>query len=91
MIRIQNILVPVDFSENSKKAVLYAAELARDRKARLHILHVINQRLIEAVQELSLKGYEGDFVEAIQKMLQARDEDLRGFVDPEFLKGVEVE
>jgi universal stress protein A len=91
MIRIQNILVPVDFSENSKKAVLYAAELARDRKARLYILHVINQRLIEAVQELSLKGYEGDVVEAIQKMLQARDEDLRGFVDPEFLKGVEVE
>jgi universal stress protein A len=91
MIKIQNIVVPVDFSENSRKAVLYAAELARDRKGRLHLLHVINQRLIDTVQELTLKGYEGDFLKALEKMLQARDEELREFVSPESVQGVEVE
>jgi nucleotide-binding universal stress UspA family protein len=37
MIKIQNIAVPVDFSENSRKAALYAAEFARERNARLHL------------------------------------------------------
>ncbi|MFO7460094.1 MAG: hypothetical protein R6X07_05665 [Desulfatiglandales bacterium] len=41
---------------------------------------MINQRLVDTVQELTLKGYEGDFLEALEKMLQARDEELREFV-----------
>jgi len=91
MIRMQNIAVPVDFSENSKKAAFYAAEFARERNARLHLLHVINQRLIDVVQELSFKGYEGDTVEATEKMLKEREKELREFLDQASLKGLEVE
>ena len=35
------ILVPVDFSEYSKAAVLAAIEEARVRKAELHLLHIV--------------------------------------------------
>lgn len=91
MIKIENIVVPVDFSENSKKAALYAAEFARERNAKLHLLHVINQRLIDAVQELSYKGYEGDFVEAKEQMIKERDKDLREVLDQASLKGIEVD
>ncbi len=40
MISIQNILVPVDFSEASLVAAEYAASLAQAYKARLYVLHV---------------------------------------------------
>jgi nucleotide-binding universal stress UspA family protein len=40
VIRIQNILVPVDFSEAFTEAVHFAAELALAYHARLYVLHV---------------------------------------------------
>ena len=40
MIRIQNILAPLDFSEASINAVCLAASLARDHNARLYVLQV---------------------------------------------------
>ncbi len=91
MINLQSVMVPIDFSENSRKAARYGVEIARDRKAKLYLLHVINQRLIDTVQELSLKGYKGDFLEAIRNMLQAREADLRDFVPEGSLEGMEVE
>src|SRR5262249_48476395 len=40
MIRIHNILVPVDFSEASKKAVNYGLSLALEFKSRLFLAHI---------------------------------------------------
>ncbi len=40
VIRIQNILVPLDFSEASKNAVYFAAALAQAHNARLYVLQV---------------------------------------------------
>ncbi len=76
MIRLEKILVPVDFSDHSQKAIKYGVELAKDRRASLTLLHVINQKIIDAVQELSIKGYKGDFVEVVRKMVHERREDL---------------
>ncbi len=39
--RIDRILVPVDFSENSRKAVAYALAFARQSNAQITFLHVI--------------------------------------------------
>ncbi|MCC6234327.1 MAG: universal stress protein [Verrucomicrobiales bacterium] len=39
--RIERILVPVDFSENSRKAIAYAAAFARLVNAKITFLHVI--------------------------------------------------
>jgi nucleotide-binding universal stress UspA family protein len=39
MLPIDTIVVPVDFSEHSRRAVDYALELAAQFKARLHLIH----------------------------------------------------
>lgn len=41
MIEVQKILVPIDFSEPSAKALLYGKALARIFGGSLHVLHVI--------------------------------------------------
>ena len=40
MTRIQNILVPVDYTKSSLYAARYAASLAQTHNARLYVLHV---------------------------------------------------
>jgi universal stress protein A len=91
MIRIQRVLVPLDFSEHSRKAIRYGAEISRDRGARIYFLHVINQRILSAVQDLSVRGYKGDFVEAVKALASSREDELRDFVPGTWLKGLEVE
>ncbi len=91
MIRIERVLVLVDFSQNSAKAVEYGLALGREQKARIYFLHMINQRIIDAVQELSSKGYKGDFLQAMKKLVQDRENDLREFVPEEDCEGTEVE
>jgi nucleotide-binding universal stress UspA family protein len=44
MISLNKILVPVDFSEHSTKAVRYGAELAAKFGAELHLFHAIETR-----------------------------------------------
>ena len=41
LMRIKSILVPLDFSPPSKKALDYAVDLARQFKAKLTLLHVV--------------------------------------------------
>ena len=41
MIRIKNVLVATDFSEQSKSALEYGRELARTYDATLHVVHVV--------------------------------------------------
>ncbi len=91
MIRIQRILVLVDFSQNSAKAAEYGLGIGREQGARIYFLHMINQRIIDAVQELSSKGYKGDFLQAMKKLVQDRENDLREFVPEENREGAEVE
>jgi universal stress protein A len=42
MVRFSNILCPVDFDQNSLTAVPVAAEIAREHKAALYLLHVVH-------------------------------------------------
>jgi nucleotide-binding universal stress UspA family protein len=39
---IRKILVPIDFSQHSAQALLYAADLARRYEAKLELVHVFN-------------------------------------------------
>jgi nucleotide-binding universal stress UspA family protein len=41
MIRIQNIMIPVDFSEASRRAANYALSLALEFEARLVLAHIV--------------------------------------------------
>jgi nucleotide-binding universal stress UspA family protein len=41
-VRFQRILFPTDFTEASENAASYALSLARQHRARLHVLHVVD-------------------------------------------------
>lgn len=41
--RVEDVLVPVDFSEHSSRAVRYAGEVCRTYGARMHLIHVFEQ------------------------------------------------
>jgi nucleotide-binding universal stress UspA family protein len=45
MIKFKKILYPTDFSESSLEALKYAVSFARDFKARLVLLHVVNEQI----------------------------------------------
>ena len=47
MIKLENILVPTDFSDCSKEATAYACELANRFDARVQLLHVLEPLQIE--------------------------------------------
>lgn len=45
MITLRKILYPTDFSESSLAALKYALGLARDYKAKLVLMHVVNEKI----------------------------------------------
>ncbi len=45
MLAAKNILVPTDFSEHSDKALKQALDIAKQNKAKLHLLHVVQQEI----------------------------------------------
>jgi nucleotide-binding universal stress UspA family protein len=53
---LQNILVPVDFSENSAKVIAYLEQLLKTSKPSLTLLHVIDAKFAEV--NLSRRGLE---------------------------------
>jgi nucleotide-binding universal stress UspA family protein len=91
MVNIRKILVLIDFSQNSESAARYGAQIGRDQKARVYFLHMINQRILNAVQQLSSKGYKGDYVQALRKLVADRENDLKQFVSEELREGIETE
>ena len=45
MIKLKKILYPTDFSESSLEALAYAVSFARDYKAKLVLMHVVNEQV----------------------------------------------
>jgi nucleotide-binding universal stress UspA family protein len=64
MIKIQNILVPTDFSDASEPALVYGRTLARTFNARLHVVHVVDNVLMFA----GLDGYSADIATVLTDM-----------------------
>lgn len=72
MEKIQKILFPTDFSENSNYAFDYALDLSKKFGARLYILHVIHE-LIDTtgfyVPNISLDQLQTDLVKGAEEMM----------------------
>ncbi len=81
---LKNILVPVDFSESSRKAVRYAAGFARQFNAQMLLLHVmeplpppapdyiIGDNLIDNIQSQQAAGHLAKWLRAIDSRIPAR-------------------
>jgi nucleotide-binding universal stress UspA family protein len=77
MIKLKKILYPTDFSESSLEALRYAVSLARDYKARLVLMHVVNEQIFS--EGLSLPRVTAP--EALEKELAAEAERrLKGLI-----------
>ena len=60
---MKNILVPIDFSDGSKKALQYAIHFAKQFKSRLMLLHVLSRHSAATRQRAErLKAWAEEFV-----------------------------
>lgn len=71
----KSILVPSDFSEFSDRALQKAADLAKEYKSRIYLLHVIDEGLQQCVADYCLsdeviKRMEADERAASQRLLE---------------------
>lgn len=74
--KIEDILVPVDFSPNSIRAVEFAASLV-DPDGEIYLLHVIDSDFVE---RLSQEGF-GEAESATARMRQRAEDRLQEIVD----------
>jgi nucleotide-binding universal stress UspA family protein len=51
MLKPTKILVPTDFSEYSDKALKQALDIASEHKAKVYVLHVVNERIHSALSD----------------------------------------
>lgn len=90
---IKKILLPTDFSEGSKNALPYAAELARQYNANLYLIHIIydiNQASGLHVPHVNLDQLYSEIESVAKKELERFGlEELRGMnVQREVIRGV---
>jgi len=77
MIKINKILVPVDFSEGSELALRYAATFASEYGAQIHLLNVIEEEVLHA-------GNLGDPLETSTKWHEQNMKQLESFVPAKY-------
>ena len=84
--RIKKILVPVDYSEISDRAVKYALSMAQQLKASVTLLHVVVLFKDDVDDEEQLKNYE----EIVEKKEIKRSQKMRSHQNEGVKKGVKV-
>jgi len=85
--RLQRILVPVDFSKPSETAFSYAKYIAREFSASIHLIHVVDERYVEKISELNgeTRG------EVSRKLSLLAKENLKAFLANNKSEGTVVE
>lgn len=72
---VNNILVPIDFSNHSRKSLSYAAEIAQSYNAKLQVLHIIEETIHPAFS-ISGKSSVFDLIPGIQEDSRNRAEKM---------------
>ncbi|MFQ5647559.1 MAG: universal stress protein [bacterium] len=75
MLNIKKIAIPIDFSEYSQKALIYALSIAEQFKSEVHLLTVLDDRVYD---DRRLAVYTLD--ELIKDRLKQQDEDLDAMI-----------
>lgn len=75
---LRRILVPVDFSEPSKRSLAYASRLARRFGARLQLLHVIERIVVPEFYAVSMPSHPEDIEVRALEMLGAWMAEVEG-------------
>jgi nucleotide-binding universal stress UspA family protein len=73
-VRIERILVPVDFSDPARAALGYARDLAARLSARLHLLHVVEQVVLPGFY---IPGAPGVFPQNLEALQGSAEAELR--------------
>jgi nucleotide-binding universal stress UspA family protein len=71
--KLEHILVPIDFSEHSKKSLVYAKELAASYGARLQLLHIVEEPIYPPfylVSKISPIGHKPDIEDKSKEELE---------------------
>jgi len=79
---VNNILVPVDFSDHSEKALAYATEIAQSYNSRLQVLHIIEDTMHPAFS-LTGKSSIFDLIPGIEEDCRKRTEKMLKEVVPD--------
>ena len=88
MIKLKKILYPTDFSDSSLEALPYALSFARDYKAKLILMHVVN----EAIFSEGLSLARAIAPEALgQEMADEADRRLKMLIPADQRAGLDVE
>lgn len=75
MLMPTKILVPTDFSEFSDKALAQAFDIAHEYKAKVHVLHVVHEKIGHSLDDYdltpqSIRGMEAQMINGAKKKLQ---------------------
>ncbi len=88
MIKLNRILAPTDFSDNSRLALEYAAALGERFESELHLLHVLQDVLSVVAPEPGLVfASAGDYVKELRESAEAT---LQKLVESKPLAGKKV-
>ncbi len=89
MLQLTRILAPTDFSEHSNHALGYAADLARQFRARLVLVHVVSNDALESISKAHVPPHPVDKV--YEDLTQEVREQYAKHVAPEVRKFLETE
>lgn len=85
--KLEKILVPLDFSKSSEMAFIYAKFLAKKFSAAIHLLHVVDKRYVERISE-----FNGESEEEISRKLSLQaKEKLEHFLSNNGSEGLVAE
>ena len=82
--KLEKLLVPVDFSKSSDMAFTYAKFLAKKFSACIHLLHVVDKRYVERIAELNGESEQ----EVSRKLSLQAKEKLESFLSKNGSDGV---
>jgi len=80
MISIKTVLLPTDFSEYSKSALPYAADIARKYGAKLVLLHIFDEELLSPIF-FETGGTAQEYFQRLQNRFEAAVEDFLTGID----------